>query len=349
MRGVIFPGNGEIGYLDLPDPTPEPGEVVIEVRASGMCGTDLNLIKLPPGAKRHPKMPAPSEPIIAGHEPCGVVAAVGSGVSARQATVGQRVMVHHYSGCGSCSACRTGWSQMCLEQSPQVYGITAHGGHAEYMSVAAHTLVPLPEELSFVAGAGIGCGVGTAYGALRRVRPSGNDTVAIFGQGPVGLAMTQLAAAMGAHVIALDVNEDRLARATDFGAEAIVNPVADDPVEAILKLTNGRGAAFAIEASGAETARVQALDALQPWGTLVLVAGVTGLHVPNVSVLISKQLTILGSWTFPTVGQAECARFIADNGLDVDALFTDRWRLDQAEEAYRVFAGQTRGKGVFTP
>lgn len=347
MRGIIFPGNGAIDVLEIPDPTPAPDEVVVAVGASGMCGTDLNLIKLAPGAKRHPKMPAPDGPIIAGHEPAGTIAAVGSSVRSAQARVGDRVMVHHYSGCGVCSACRTGWSQMCLNQAPTVYGITAHGGHAQYLKVPAHTVVPLPEELSFVAGAGISCGIGTAYGALRRVRPSGNDTIAVFGQGPVGLAATQLAAAMGAHVIALDVTAARLARATELGAEAVVNPADADPVEAITDLTRGRGVAYAFEASGAESARVQALDVLQPWGTLVLIAGVTGLHVDNVSVLISRQLSVIGSWTFPHAGQAECARFIADNKIDVDAIFTDRWELDQAEEAYRVFAGQAGGKGVF--
>src|SRR5439155_4124575 len=138
---------------------------------------------------------------VAGHEPCGVVAAVGPDVSEEQARVGQRVMNHHYKGCGSCKHCRTGWSQLCLEGCI-VYGATGHGAHAPYMKVPASTLVPLPDELSFEEGAAISCGTGTAYQALKRLDVSGRDTLAVFGQGPVGLSAVLLGQAMGARVIA---------------------------------------------------------------------------------------------------------------------------------------------------
>ena len=347
MRGVIFAGDSKVGYADIPDPTPGQGEVVVEIKASGMCGSDLNLYRLPPGAKRHPKLPAPTEPIIAGHEPCGVVAAVGPGVSPNEARVGDRVMVHHYWGCSVCEHCRGGWAQMCSKEVPAIYGISAHGAHAPYMKVPARTLVTLPEEISFVAGSAISCGFGTAYAALLRVKPAGQDTVAIFGQGPVGLAATQLAVAMGARVIALDINDNRLERAKEFGADVIINPAKDDTVDAIMQHTRGLGASYAIETSGAVSARTQAIESLRPWGAVVLVAGVTGLQVSNVSLITSRQLSIIGSWTFSNVGQAECTRFVADKNIAVDDLFTHQWKLDQAEEAYELFAKQSDGKGVF--
>src|SRR5581483_9761640 len=131
-----------------------------------------------------------------------------------------------------CPHCATGWSQLCVEGVAEVYGVTGHGAHARYMKCPASTLVPLPDELSFETGAAISCGTGTAFGALRRMNLSGRDTIAIFGQGPVGLSATQLAVAMGARVIALDIGPERLARAKEFGAEAIVNPQADDAVAA---------------------------------------------------------------------------------------------------------------------
>ena len=137
----------------------------------------------------------------------------------REARVGQRVMVHHYQGCTQCNHCRSGWQQLCQEVPVKVYGNNAHGGHAQYLKVPANTLVPLPDELSFSAGAAIACGSGTAYSALRRMNLSGNDTIAIFGQGPVGLAATQYAKAMGARVIALDISPQRLERAKAFGAD----------------------------------------------------------------------------------------------------------------------------------
>ncbi len=123
-------------------------------------------------------------------------------------------MIHHYQGCTTCNHCRSGWGQLCQEVPVKVYGNNAHGGHAHYLKVPANTVLPLPDELSFIAGAAISCGTGTAYGALRRANISGNDTIAVFGQGPVGLSATQLAAAMGARVIALDVSPDRLAPRT---------------------------------------------------------------------------------------------------------------------------------------
>src|SRR5207244_12909202 len=126
-------------------------------------------------------------------------------------------------GCTVCEHCRSGWSQLCQEEPVLVYGNNAHGGHTRYLKVPAFTLVPLADELSFAAGAAISCGTGTAYGALRRLNISGNHTVALFGQGPVGLSATQLAAAMGARGIALDVRPARLARPKELGAGETVN------------------------------------------------------------------------------------------------------------------------------
>jgi D-arabinose 1-dehydrogenase-like Zn-dependent alcohol dehydrogenase len=148
-------------------------------------------------------------------------------------------MVHHYKGCTVCNHCRSGWSQLCQEVPVKVYGNNAHGGHAKYMKVPADTLVPLPEELTFSAGAAISCGTGTAYGALRRLNVSAPDTIAIFGQGPVGLSATQLAKAMNARVIALDVNSERLNRARAFGADTIIDPNGSNAVEAIREITGG--------------------------------------------------------------------------------------------------------------
>lgn len=156
-------------------------------------------------------------------------------------------------------------------QTSRTSQATSEGAHARYMLCSANTLVTLPDALSFETGAAISCGTGTAWGALKRLELMGEQTVAIFGQGPVGLSATQLAAALDARVIALDVSPD----------------------------------------------------------------------------LLRRQVTLMGSWTFSTVGQAECAQFIAERGVDVDQLFTERWALDDAEKAYRHFDKQTGGKGVF--
>src|SRR5687767_6105537 len=188
------------------------------MKASGMCGSDLKFYRPPPGeAQKALGLGTMNDPFIAGHEPCGVVVARGPGVSEREAPIGQRVMDHHYSGCGICKRCRVGWAQLC-RAGITVYGVTAHGGHAQYLKVPARTLVPLPEELSFVAGAAVSCGTGTAYGALRRMHLAGGSTLAVFGQGPVGISATVLGAKMGARVIAVEKNAERRELAKKFGA-----------------------------------------------------------------------------------------------------------------------------------
>ena len=266
MRGVLFTGNRQVEITEFPDPMPGPGEVVVEIKASGMCGSDLKFYRAAPGeAQAALGLGDLSEPIIAGHEPCGVVAEVGPGVTEREARVGQRVMDHHYCGCGVCHHCRIGWSQLCGEGFV-VYGVTAHGAHADYIKVPARTLVELPDSLSFETGAAISCGTGTAYGALRRMNLSGRDTLAVFGQGPVGLAANQLGAAMGARVIALDPSPERRALAPAFGADAVIDPAADDPVEALKELTGGAGVDLALDCSGAEAARSSAVKATRTWG-----------------------------------------------------------------------------------
>jgi threonine dehydrogenase-like Zn-dependent dehydrogenase len=344
MKGVVFLGNRKLELQDFPDPSPGPGEAVVAIKASGMCGSDLHVYRAT--GSQNALGFAVSAPAIAGHEPCGVVAQLGPGANPRLAQVGARVMVHHYFGCGVCQHCRTGWSQMCTEGAA-VYGVTHHGGHSPYMKVPASTLVPLPEELSFEAGAAISCGTGTAYGALRRIHLSGRDTIAIVGQGPVGLSATQFAVAMGARVIALDLSSERLLLAKRFGAEITIDAGGDDTLGAIKDVTHGRGADLTLDTSGRPEGRSLAVKAARAWGTVCFVGEGSNVTIDVSADMLRKQLTIIGSWTFSTVGQAECAQFVAERRISVSDLFTHRWRLEQAEEAYRLFDTQTTGKGVF--
>jgi threonine dehydrogenase-like Zn-dependent dehydrogenase len=341
MRGAVFLGNRRIEVRHFPDPTPGPGEVVIQMKASGMCGSDLKFYRPPPGeAQAALGLGNSSEPFIAGHEPCGVVAARGPGVSEREAPIGQRVMDHHYAGCGVCKHCRVGWSQLC-RAGITVYGVTAHGGHAEYLKVPARTLVPLPDELSFVAGAAVSCGTGTAYGALRRMHLAGGSTLAVFGQGPVGISATLLGASMGARVIAIEKNAERRSLAKQFGAE-----VALDSEEPIRDLTKGEGVDLALDTTGVPAARLAAIRSAKTWGTVCFVGEGGDVTIDVSRDMLRKQLTLIGSWTFSAMGQLECARFVADNEIDLDAIFSHRWKLEQADEAYRVFDTQSTGKGV---
>jgi threonine dehydrogenase-like Zn-dependent dehydrogenase len=339
MRAVYFLGEGKVELREVPDPVPGPDEVVVRMKASGMCGSDLHHL--------HGPHRSGSQLVIEGHEPCGVVESVGEAVRPTEAKVGDRVMVHHYDGCRICRYCRSGWTQFCPNARKVYGGLDGDGGHADYMKVPAHTLIALPDALSFKTGAAISCGTGTAFAAIKRVGLSADETVAVFGQGPVGLSATLMAKAFGAQVIAVDVEPSRLEMATRFGADHVVDARAQDPVEAIRALTrNGEGADKSIECSANSTVRRQSVQALRRWGTACMV-GVFGPIELDSEELIQLQKTVLGSLTFSKNLQEECALFVAERGLDVESLFTDEFRLDEAEHAYDLFDRRQIGKGVF--
>ncbi len=278
MKAVIFPGDRKLEFLEFPDPTPGPGEVVLEIKASGMCGSDLKHYRASGGAASL-GFKTSGGPVIAGHAPCGVMAAVGFGVPEDQTRVGMRVMQHHNLRCGVCPHCSTGWTQLCIGGVAEVYGATGHGAHARYMKCPARTLVPLPDELS-------------------------------------------------------------------FGADVLINPkTTENVVQAIKDLTHGLGAHLSLNASSSPAARAQAVRCVRTWGKACFVGAGDTVTRDVSNDLLRRQVTLIRSWTL-TVGQADCARYIADRGIDVDRLFTHRWKLDQAEEAYQLFDKQTSGKGV---
>ena len=336
MRGVVFTGNRGLEVRDFPDPTPGPDEVVLEIRASGICGTDLHYYR-----------PPVSHSKIRGHEPCGVVVARGRDVDPAAAPDGARVMMHHYDGCRSCPNCNTGWTQLC-DNGSTVYGRDADGAHAHYMLAPAFTLVPLPDALTFTTGAAISCGTGTAWGALDRMHMEPGATIAVIGQGPVGLSATMLANAMGARVIAADISAERLERAKAFGADQVID-ASEGLTEKLREATGGLGATHIMECSGNGEATRQALAATRPWGTLCLVGLGATATVETGPEIVLRQVSVVGSWTFSIAGQKNCADFCARHELPVDDLFTHSFGLEDADEAYRIFDAQSAGKSVLLP
>ena len=335
MRGVIFTGNRQAEIRQFPDPHAGPGEAVVKVRSSGLCGTDLHRYRAP----------EPTD-FITGHEPCGVIEELGPGAPPGL-QVGDRVMVHHYAGCGICEICAMGYEQLCPQGHVTYGGGTGDGANADYILVPSRTLVHLPDELSFEEGAAISCGTGTAWNGLHKMDISGRDTVAIFGQGPVGLSGTHSAKAMGAQVIAVDIVPERLALAKELGADYVINSKEVDPVAGIQELTGGVGASAALETSGNPTARTQVLQCLRPFARCCYVGIGSPASVDFNKDVIFKVVTIFGSWTFSKSELIEIARFMVEVKVPLQKLITHRYPLDQAVEAFRTFDGATTGKCVF--
>ncbi|WP_025778241.1 zinc-binding dehydrogenase [Brevibacterium sp. VCM10] len=335
MQGITFPGDGSVEIKDFPEPTPGPGEVVVAIRASGMCGSDLHFY--------HGNFEF-DHSVIQGHEPCGVIHSVGEGVNEAAARVGQRVMLHHYWGCGSCRRCRAGWPQMCETAPGTTMAIHANGGHAPFAVVPVSTILPLPDALSFKAGAAIGCGTGTAWGAIKRLGGVEDTVTVVIGQGPVGLSATMFASALGAKVIAVDVDSTRLESSATFGADVVVNSREESLDDIVAEHTGGRMADVVMETSG--HAAKDAFGVLGTFGRVVF-TGLPGKVDFVTQEIYKKQWTIMTSWTMSQMEQSRAADFIATRNLPVDALYSHSWTIDQAAEAYEWFDKQDAGKGVF--
>ena len=337
MKSVYFLGERQIDIREVPEPKPGRGDVVISMKASGLCGSDLHYY-------RSPEKKTKAEALVGGHEPCGIIAEVGDEVTEWQ--VGDRVMVYHYEGCGSCRMCRMGYMQMCQRQTA-VYGATQDGCHQDLFLTPADTCVALPDELGFEDGAACSCGTGTAFYALRRLNLTAQDTIAVFGQGPLGLNVTLLAAHIGARVIAVDIEKNRLELASQLGADIIIDSSRNDPVESIKEYTGGEGADKSLDAAGVPKATNDALDSVKQWGHVCFVGMGRQSTAFNIrDQIIKKQLTMHGSWTFGITDLVEVAWFIADRRVPLNKLITHRFPLDQAEAAYHLFDSGKTGKIV---
>jgi threonine dehydrogenase-like Zn-dependent dehydrogenase len=311
------------------------------MRASALCGSDLRAIYhgvTGTGAEAY-------QGCIAGHEPCGVVEAVGPGVT--RPAVGDRVVVYHVAGCGRCRECRRGWMIGCTSPRRAAYGWQRDGGHADFLLAEAVTLVPLPDELTEVDGALVACGFGTAYAALLRTALTGHDRLVVVGLGPVGLGVVMLAAAAGAEVVGVDLRPERLALARAAGATAAL-AAGDDTAGAIAELTGGAGAEVAVDCSGSAAGRHLCLEVAATWGRVAFVGeGGTVSFAPS-PLLLHKQLTLVGSWVCGLAEMGDLLALLARRDLHPETTVTHRFGLGEADAAYRLFDSGATGKVVLT-
>jgi len=335
MRGVVFLGDRRAEVREFPKPEPGPGEVVVRMKVAGLCGSDLHLYRQTAAQRA-------GNEIIPGHEPSGVVDAVGQGVTTVR--VGDRVSVYHYRGCGHCKHCRSGYLQWCAQA--RGYGGPIHGADADFLLTDERNCLPLPLELSFIHGAAIACFAGTAFSALHKLQVSGEDTLIVSGLGPVGLAGTAIGKAMGARVIGIDPIAERRALARELGADGVIDPTATDVVQAIRQLTHGEGVDLAFETSGAEAAQHSAVGALRRGGKAVFVGFAEKKGTFNLCSIIGSQLTLMGSFVMPIYMYWELVDFIREHNLPLEKMVTHRFSIEEAPEAFRVFDEGKTGKVI---
>lgn len=341
MTGVLLPGNRQVEFKEFDVPEPGHGQVLLRMKASSICGSDIRAIY-----REHlGHGPEAYQGVIGGHEPCGQIVKVGPGV--KRFNVGDRVILYHISGCGVCHDCREGYMISCTSPERAAHGWQRDGGHADYCVAEESVCVALPDELSYVDGALVACGFGTAYEALQRVKVSGQDRVLITGIGPVGMAAGLLAKAMGASmVIGADISQDRLDFALEIGAIDYGVISDGNALQTIKDLTQGLGCEVSVDCSGAPQGRLLALKGTRRWGRAAMVGEGNNVDFDVSQTIIHNQITIYGSWVTSLGHMEDLVEKLVEWDLKPEITVTHRFTLDQAAEAYRVADGGQSGKVV---
>lgn len=264
-----------------------PGDVLVRVRAAGICHSDVHY--------RAGRSRVEPLPLTLGHEVAGEIAAVGEHV--RDLRVGDPVCLHYLVICGHCDDCRAGREQFCA--TGKMLGHFTDGGWAEYIAVPARNAVPLPPRVPFAQGAVMMCSSATSLHALRKGRLAAGETVLVVGAGGLGMSAVQLARALGAaDVIAVDRDAAKLALAERFGARTIqaADLTPDEVVAQVRAMTNGRGVDVALELVGKPDTMRTALQSLAPLGRAVVV-GLSDIDLPvdTYRDLIGREAELIGS------------------------------------------------------
>ncbi len=304
MKALVYTTPHVVETRSEPDPSPKAGEVVVRVRAAGVCGSDL-LGFLGKSKKRVP-------PLILGHEIGGEVASVGSGVT--DLKPGQRVGIMPLITCGVCVHCKRGRNSVCEKR--MLLGMTLAGGFAEYTVAPRACIYPVSESMSFLSASMIECLATPLNLFMNHVRGP-IDTAAVFGAGTQGILAMQMAKVRGASTIfVVDVHPARLAVVERLGARPI-NAKAGDPVEAILKATGGQGCDVVVDAAGYSPARQQGLKLTARGGVLAFV----GLSDPATEIdvmdVINREIEIHGIYGYAPADYLKALKLVAANEVDV--------------------------------
>lgn len=331
MQAGVFHGVEKgLCVEEVPRPGPGPAEALVEVAACGLCGTDLHYLL---GEAATAKAP----PIVLGHEVSGIVKELGPGAAGVE--VGSRVLVPPLLPCGTCRLCRSGRENIC----PRLRMVGNHldGGFAEFLVAPARDLVPLPSDLPLAESSVIADALSTPYHAIvNRARVQPGEWVAIVGCGGLGTGALQFAKLAGAHIIAIDLNPERLERARRLGAVETFNPKEVDVPKVVRKITNG-GADVAMEVVGSSETFMTAISTIRRGGRLCVV-GYSDQAAPlPLSRLMFFEEEIIGSLGCRPADFPVIVELVRRGRVQLDPMITGRVPLDRLHEAVeRLRAGE---------
>jgi len=332
MKAAVLHSVGDLRYEEVEDPCISEGEVLIKVKACGVCGSDVPRV-MEKGTYYFPLIP--------GHEVSGqIISTEGKPGDIKK---GDRVTVFPLIPCGKCAYCKIGRYNLC--DNYNYLGSRCNGGFAEYVRAPADNLIKVPENVSYEEAA-LTEPASVALHALRRAKVDTADKLAILGTGPIGILLAQWARIMGAgDIFLIDIEEKKLKFAGEkYGFTKLINSRNDDPVDVIKRETKGRGVDIAIEAAGVPVTLRQAIELARKGGRVVFLGNMRGdVTLPEriISSILRKELILYGSWNsnFTSLPKNEwetSLRFMQIGKLKVEPLITHRFKLEKVREVFEM-------------
>ena len=325
MKAALFHGSGKpLEITDVPTPEPKDGEILVKVAACGVCHTDLHYIDHGVPTFKEP-------PMILGHEPSGVVAATGAGVKTFKE--GDKVLLPAVLTCGYCPNCRIGKENIC--DNMVMFGNHIDGAYAEYVIAPAKDAIPMPDDVPLEEGSIIADAISTPYHAVvNRGQVKAGDNVVVFGCGGVGINAVQVAAAVGASVIAVDVVNEKLEMAKKLGAQATINAKDVERIDKEIKKMTGGGADVSFEAIGNPHTIQDAFACIRKGGRTVVV-GYThkNVELPASKIMFFEQ-EIIGSLGCRPVDYPKIVEMARTGKIKLKELVTGKFPLEKINEAF---------------
>ncbi len=323
MKAVQWMGIDKLELVDVQKPVPGPGDVLIRVEAASICGTDIHIVRK--------GFPGVEPPVTLGHEFSGVVAELGPGVEG--IAVGERVTAEPFYPCGECHWCRIGAYNHCSDLG--AHGFYIDGGMAEYVVASGERVFRLPPDVSFEEGAVVEPATNCVY-SVDRVGLREGESVLVMGDGFAGLVFVQLARRLNAKpIVMVGHHDNRLEIAKAMGADLVVNNKREDPTDGVSSLTNGMGADLVIEAAGSRSSFLLAMQLVRNQGRILQFGVPEGEVSVDLSPILMKELTIVGSRASPGAWQ-ETVELVVSRQIDVRPMISQVFALNDTLRAFET-------------